>query len=109
MRIAKSIPPSVLDGVSAVLSAYVPDVTPDKLRSAIKAFHQEAQPESITAGQLLTVKEACSRLRCSRATLYRMFSSGSVRRVRIGARGTRVPESDINAIIQSGGASNAPQ
>lgn len=53
-----------------------------------------------SATQLLTIKEAASRLACSRANLYSLIESGEVAVVRVGARkGFRIDERDLASFI----------
>ena len=47
----------------------------------------------------LTVSEACSRLKVTRATLYRWARLGKLRMYRLGERTTRVRREDIESLI----------
>jgi excisionase family DNA binding protein len=50
--------------------------------------------------KLLTIKEVCSRLSISRSMLYELIRSNKIRTVRIGKRGIRLPESEIERFIE---------
>lgn len=52
--------------------------------------------------KLLTIKEVCSRLSISRSKLYELIRSDRMRTVRIGKRGIRIAESEIERFIESG-------
>jgi excisionase family DNA binding protein len=52
-----------------------------------------------TATDWLTVSEACSYLRVTRATLYRWARDGKVRLFKI-SRGTRVRRSDVESLLE---------
>ncbi|MFV5215657.1 helix-turn-helix domain-containing protein [Azonexus caeni] len=45
--------------------------------------------------ELLTIVEASSFLRISRAKLYQLIGGGAIRVVRFGKRSTRVPRSEV--------------
>ena len=51
---------------------------------------------------LLTVKEACEILRISRSHLWQLTRSGKIKEVRIGKRGIRIPEAEIERFISEG-------
>jgi excisionase family DNA binding protein len=48
--------------------------------------------------ELLTIREACDRLKLSRASLYRLIQSGQLPTVRIG-RSRRVVNEDLDRFI----------
>jgi excisionase family DNA binding protein len=48
--------------------------------------------------ELLTIREACDRLKLSRASLYRLIQSGQLPSVRIG-RSRRVVSEDLDRFI----------
>jgi excisionase family DNA binding protein len=52
--------------------------------------------------KLTTIKEACERLRIGRSHLWCLIRTGKIRTVRIGKRGIRVPESEIERFIEQG-------
>ncbi|MGH7148749.1 MAG: helix-turn-helix domain-containing protein, partial [Nitrospiraceae bacterium] len=51
--------------------------------------------------KLLTVKEACVRLRISRATLYNLVRKGKIGFVKIGGK-SLIREEDIDRLIAEG-------
>lgn len=56
------------------------------------------EPIPTDGEQLRNVPETGERLRVSRATVYRLMSSGQLKPVRIG-RCVRIPQSEIDAYI----------
>jgi excisionase family DNA binding protein len=56
--------------------------------------------------KLLTVKEACERLRISRATLYNLAKQGKIAFVKIGGK-SLVREGDIDRLIAEGTGARA--
>ena len=51
--------------------------------------------------KLLRVPEACERLAVSRRKLWRLIATGAIRSVRVGARGTRIPEQALADFVAS--------
>ena len=49
--------------------------------------------------RFLTVPEVARLLRISRATLYRIFDRGELRRVKVGQRRVAIPVADVEAYI----------
>jgi excisionase family DNA binding protein len=49
---------------------------------------------------LVTQKEACERLSVGMTTLSELTRSGAIRTVKIGPRGIRVPESEIDRFVR---------
>ncbi len=56
--------------------------------------------------KLLTVKEACERLRISRATLYNLVKKGKIAFVKIGGK-SLIREEDIDRLIAEGTGARA--
>lgn len=54
-----------------------------------------------TETTLLTIPEVARELRVSRATVYRYFATGELKRVRLGTKGHfRVERSEVDAFIE---------
>lgn len=51
---------------------------------------------------VLTIKQTCERLAIGRSHLWCLVRSGKIRTVRIGKRGIRIPESEIDRFIRDG-------
>lgn len=61
----------------------------EKEEQVLQEFHKELQefdPEYLAKKTYLTVKEACSYLEVSRATLYRLRKKGFVAQINIGSK-----------------------
>jgi excisionase family DNA binding protein len=55
-------------------------------------------PEALP--MLLTVKQACTELQVGRTQLYGICKAGSIRVVKIGERGVRIPRDEIARYIR---------
>jgi excisionase family DNA binding protein len=51
---------------------------------------------------MLTVKQTCERLAIGRSHLWCLIRTGKLRTVRIGKRGVRIPEFEIDRFIRQG-------
>lgn len=49
--------------------------------------------------RLLTVREAAARIGVGRARIFEMLKDGTLQRVSLGTRSTRIPESSLAAFI----------
>jgi excisionase family DNA binding protein len=56
---------------------------------------------------LLSINEACARLRCGRTTLYKLIAAGLLRTVKIGSK-TLVPLAEIERIERDGASPPRP-
>jgi len=73
----------------------------EDLREVLKEFFPvQAQVEETPSERLLTSSEACEFLRCSKPTLHRWKSEGTVPHVRIGSN-IRYRESDLKKLIEA--------
>lgn len=74
------------------------------LATLLAAVGQSQTPATSAAPQtMLTVKEAADYLRCSESLIYAQMKDGRLRGVRVGRR-RLVPSTEIDRLIQSGGA-----
>ncbi len=64
-----------------------------------KIIDHRAQPANVSASSVLSVDEAADYLRISKASLYRLFNSGSLKIAKVGGR-TLVRRIDIDAFLQ---------
>ena len=57
--------------------------------------------ENVKSRRLLKIDEAAEQLAISRSQIYRLIDDGSIKTVRIGTRGQRIPDSEIDRLIES--------
>jgi len=50
--------------------------------------------------KLLKVRDACELLACGRTRLHELVKAGRLRAVKIGARGVRIPDAEIERFIR---------
>ena len=104
----KAIPSYIMQAVVGMLATFVAGLTAEKLLKALAAYDdtQSTDRDKPRPGQLLTIREACERTRCSRHTLWRMAKSGQLPTVTVGARSTRIPEEAVIALAEGRGGSH---
>lgn len=50
----------------------------------------------------MTIREVCDSLSISRTLLYELCKSGRLRSLRVGTRGVRIPEAEVERFIHEG-------
>jgi excisionase family DNA binding protein len=58
-----------------------------------------SQATTNQAPVLLTIRQACGTLAIGRTKLYELIQGGQLRAVRIGERGIRVPQSEVDRFV----------
>jgi len=81
-------------GMRSMLSGYARAGMPDG--PATVSVSQDRQPETT---RLLTVAEACARLRISKSALYDLIRSGRLATIRIGRR-RLIPATALDVLIE---------
>ena len=69
------------------------------IQNSLVKFRGHKNSSANKVMKLLTIKEVCSRLSISRSMLYELIRSNKIRTIRIGKRGIRLPESEIERFI----------
>jgi excisionase family DNA binding protein len=64
-----------------------------------KAKPDELGPDDV----LLTVKEACKILRCSRPTLFKLKREGRIEMIKYGYRTARIVKRSVDKLLQESG------
>jgi len=62
---------------------------------------ENSMKPSLSPDRLLKVPEASERLGVSRRKVWRLIATNALHSVRVGARGTRVPESALSDFVAS--------
>ena len=98
MQIAK-ITPAVIQAATAMLSPYVPEISPAGLVAALKAY--DAQKTAKPAQQKpYTRQEVADLLGLSIQTVNRMMNAGTLRRIRVGKRAVRIDPASLQSILE---------
>ena len=93
--------PAILTAAVALLRPYAPDISPEKLQSALEQY---AEPAPAKAGlresdRPLTRRQAADYLGVSLATINRYVKAGKLKRIPFTRRAVRITPASIRALI----------
>lgn len=98
----KTVPPEVLIYHTRGLEAYFPGLTETKLvRGILRELSGQADAPVPAAGELLTIREVCTRAKISRTLCWRLVKHGRLQTIHLG-RSVRIPESELVRLAQGG-------
>ena len=101
MQIANRITPAVIQAATAMLSPYVPEISPTGLVAALRAYSVTGENKT-TAEKPLTRKEVAELLGLSIQTINRMLNRGTLKRIHVGERAVRIDRKSVRAILEGG-------
>lgn len=98
MQIANKITPAVIQAATAMLSPYVPEISPTGLIAALKEYNVK---ESKAAEEKpYTRAEVANLLGLSTQTINRMLNRGTLKRIHVGQRAVRIAPKSVRAILE---------
>ena len=108
MQITNRITPAVIQATTAMLSPYVPEISPQSLIAALRAYKIG---ESLKNKQEkpYTRKEVADLLGLSVQTVYRMMKTGRLRRIQVGLRAVRIDPASVKVLLDGSAADNAAE
>lgn len=108
MQITNRITPAVIQAATAMLSPYVPEISPQSLIAALRAYKIG---ESLKNKQEkpYTRKEVADLLGLSVQTVYRMMKTGRLRRIQVGLRAVRIDPASVKVLLDGSAADNAAE
>jgi len=97
MKLTRTPPRDTLQGVCTLLQNVCPELTPERLTSALREYCPNGNGHDNTAsrGQLLKIDEAAARLNVHPRTVWNLVSRGKLKKVMVTPRAARIPESAI--------------
>ena len=95
MKIQNKISPAVIQAAVALLSPYVPEISPQGLVQALSDYGTKAA----TIEKPLTRKEAAEILGVSLPTINRLLNTGTLRRIRITSASVKVDPASVRALL----------
>lgn len=100
----KNIPSSNLAAVIALLQDASPGITAENLVSALRLYEPGVQSEAKKElPKMLSIRQAAERLSVSRGKIFELIRYGKIRRVLLGKRTARIPETELERYFQEGG------
>ena len=98
MNVKNQISPAIINAAVAMLTPYIPDLTPTNLISALQGYEGTKVSLDDRPQKPYTVAEAMKLLSVSKPTIYRMFEDRTLRKIKV--RGTtRIPAEDVNRLL----------
>lgn len=100
MKIKSNISSAIISATVGMLQPFIPDLTPTRLVKALETFEDDSRKVSKPHLQkMLTIAEVCKLLQCSRPSIYRLFESGELTKVKVGGL-TRVPAREVDHFLE---------
>lgn len=100
MEIQSKITPAVIQAATAMLSPYVPEISPTGLVAALRAYNIK---DTKTADEKpYTRQEVANLLGLSVQTINRMLNRGTLKRIHVGERAVRIDRKSVRAILEGG-------
>lgn len=96
MKIQTKITQTVIQAAVALLSPYVPEISPQTL---IQALSDYGTSKTATIEKPLTRKEAAEILGVSLPTINRLLNAGTLRRIRITSAAVKVDPASVRALL----------
>lgn len=103
MKVKDQIPQSIITAAVAMLSPFIPELSPTRLISALQGYDSEGkEQDSINARprQPYTVAQACDLLQISKPTAYRLKKAGKLKFIKVGSL-TRIPAENIDRLLNA--------
>lgn len=100
----QNFPSEIVTAAAAMLSAYVPGLTPAALQTALENYNivNAASSKDTRPQKPFTRKEAADMLGVSIPTIDRYMASGLLNRVRYSARAVRISAESIYRLMKGG-------
>ena len=100
MEIQSKITPAVIQAATAMLSPYVPEISPTGLVAALRAYN--IKDTKTTDEKPYTRQEVANLLGLSVQTINRMLNRGTLKRIHVGERAVRIDRKSVRAILEGG-------
>ena len=108
MQIANRITPAVIQAATAMLSPYIPEISPTGLIAALREY----KGNDTGAGKQqkpYTRQEVAELLGLSLMTVNRMMNRGTLKRIHVGERAVRIDAESVKTLLaddvaEAGGA-----
>ena len=104
MQITNRITPAVIQAATAMLSPYVPEISPQSLIAALRAYKIGESPKTRQQEKPYTRKEVADLLGLSVQTVHRMMKAGRLRRIQVGLRAVRIDPASVKLLLDGAAA-----
>jgi len=98
MNIANRITPEVIQAATAMLSPYIPEISPSGLIAALRQYKAE-ETTKVAEERPYTRDEVARLLSISVQTVNRLMNAGTLRRIHVGLRAVRIDPASVKALL----------
>lgn len=98
MEIKSKITPEVIQAAIAMLTPYIPEISPSGLLDALKEY--KANPTPPARQKPYTRQEVADLLGLSIMTINRMMNNGTLRRIKVGLRAVRIDPASVQNLLE---------
>ncbi len=100
MQIRQKITPSVIQAATAMLSPYVPEISPQTLVKALSDYQTDALPNAAAKIEKpMTRQQTAELLGVSLPTINRLLNRGTLRRIYITPGAVKVDPASVRALL----------
>ena len=103
MKIKNSIPEAIITASVAMLTPFIPDISPTRLIAALQTYDSEKKEQDVVNArprQPYTIAEVCKLFRISKPTVYRMAERKELTLLKIG-NSTRVSVESVDRLLNA--------
>lgn len=106
MKIENRITKEVIQAATAILTPYIPEISPSGLIAALRQYEGPEQRKENLPERPYTREEVARMLSLSVQTINRMMNAGTLRRIHVGPRMVRIDPASVKAILTGTAAEN---
>ena len=108
MRTTTTIPSEILNAASAMLSSFIPDLSPAALLKALESYNEDkeaATPKRLPRPEKpYTRQQAADLLGVSLPTIDRYMADETLKRIRYSAHSVRITPESVHRLMEGGAA-----
>ena len=108
MKINKTLPTETLNAATAVLSPYIPDLSPAVLLKALETYNEDKNAATTKQNSRpekpYTRQEAAELLGVALPTIDRYMANGTLKRIRYSAHSVRITQESVHNLMEGGAA-----
>ena len=98
MKVKNQIPPAIITAAVAMLSPFVPELSPVRLLTALQDYG-EATEEDTRPSKPYTIPELMALLNVSKPTIYKLINNGTLKRIK-AATCTRISAESVYRLLE---------
>ena len=108
MRTTPQVPSEILNAATALLSPYIPDLSPTVLLKALESYHEDKEANAPKRPprpeKPYTRQQAADLLGVSLPTIDRYMADETLKRIRYSTHSVRITPESVNRLMEGGAA-----